>query len=108
MLKGLGTAQITAEIVGYQRKGGGLPMHPHGHPDPTTLINMGLYDPNEHWANSQSNYIHGGQRPNTIMRDLQGVSNQIPQWAWLVAGTLFVGAGIYYYNAEAKKKKTRR
>ena len=107
MLKGLGAAQITAEIVGFQRKGAGLPMHPHGHPDPTTLINMGLYDPNEHWSKAQLNYIQGGSRPNSFTRDLQGVSNQIPQWAWLAAGVVFAGVGIYFYNKEANKKRRR-
>lgn len=105
MLQGLGTAQITAEIVGFQRKGEGLPMHPHGHPDPTTLINMGLYDPSGEWKNSQLSYIQGGSRPNTFGRDLQGVSNQLPQWAWIAAGVLFTGLGIYAYNKSSKKKK---
>ena len=104
MLQGLGAAQITADIVGYQRQGSGLPMHPHGHPDPTTLINIGLYDPDEEWPNAQYNYIHHNKEPSTLVRDLQGVSNQIPQWAWVAAGALLVGLGIYTYVRESKKR----
>lgn len=94
MLIGIGAAQATADLVSYQRTGSGLPMYPHGHPDPSTMINMGLYDPNNFWSEPQKQYLDGGQKPSTVLRDLQGVSNQVPQWAWLTAGGLLVLLGL--------------
>ena len=41
MLIGLGAVQSAAEratLVAYQQRSGKLPMSPHGHPDPNTLI----------------------------------------------------------------------
>jgi hypothetical protein len=94
MLIGIGAAQTVADLVSYQRTGSGLPMFPHGHPDPATMINMGAYSPDSFWTEGQKRYLEGGQRPSTLLRDLQGVSNQIPRWAWLAAGGAFVLLGI--------------
>jgi disulfide bond formation protein DsbB len=105
MLIGIGAAQSTAELVEFQRTGRGMPMHPHGHPDPSTTISMGLYDPAQHWPQDQLAYISGGPRPSTFKRDLQGVSNQIPQWAWLVAGGAFIVLGIMSFRKSSKRKK---
>lgn len=106
MFRGVGETASVAELVEYQRSGGGqLPMYPHGHPDPVTLINQGAYSPDEMWTNDQFNYIHHGMKPSSFVRDLQGVSNQIPQWAWLVTGTLLLGLGVYTYVQASKKRK---
>lgn len=99
MLFGLGAVQSTAEIVGFQRTQqvapGGWPMRPHGHPDPSTLIMMGAYDPNTMWPD---------HAPSPLFRDVQAVSNQVPQWAWLVAGGALVIIAAVLYNKEKKSK----
>lgn len=87
----LGAAN-TAELVTYQQKGSALPMFPHGHPDPATLVSQGLYDPAVHWT----------EKPSALRRDLQGVSNSIPQWAWLSFGGLFLVLGIVAYRRQRK------
>lgn len=94
MLIGIGAVQTTADLVSYQRTGSGLPMYPHGRPDPATLINMGFYDPQNLWSPAQKQYLSGGKKPSTILRDLQGVSNQVPQWTWLAAGGVLVVLGL--------------
>lgn len=103
MLIGIGAVRTTAELVDFQRiaSGKGMTIHPHGHPDPTTMITLGVYNPEEHWTNAQRDYISGGSRPSTLGRDLQGVSNQIPQWAWLLAGGTLLALG---YLSFRKKK----
>lgn len=98
MLVGIGAAQNTADLVEYQRTGNGMPMHPHGHPDPATLINLGVYDPADHWTPAQLRYLQSGKKTSTLVRDLQGVSNQIPQWAWLTAGGFFILLGILAFQ----------
>ncbi len=99
MLFGLGAVQSTAEIVGFQRSQevlpGGWPMRPHGHPDPSTLITMGAYDPSSMWPN---------YKPASIVRDAQTISNQVPQWIWLAAGGVLLVAAVVAYNKEKKKR----
>jgi len=81
-------------------------MDPHGHPDPTTMINRGRYNPLEEWPRRQVQYLEGGPKPGTFFRDLQGVSNQVPRWAWLVSGGAFLlFATVAYRNH--KKGKSR-
>jgi hypothetical protein len=101
MLIGISAVQATADLVSYQRTGSGLPMYPHGRPDPATLINMGFYDPATMWSDSQKRYLEGGPKPSSLLRDLQGVSNQIPQWVWLAAGGTLLVLGLM-----AMRKKT--
>lgn len=110
MLVGIGGVQSAAEkaaLVAFQQSGTGpLPMAPHGHPDPNTLINMGKYDPMEHWPNSQVQYLTTGQEPGTFLRDLSGVSNQVPRWAWFAVGGVFlVLSGLSYRKHRKQKKK---
>ena len=105
MLIGIGAAQNTADLVEFQRTGSGMPMYPHGHPDPATMISMGLYDPTQHWPQDQLAYLSGGPRPSTFRRDLQGASNQIPQWAWLAAGGVLVALGLLSLRKPSKRKK---
>lgn len=114
MLIGLGGVQSAAEratLVAYQQKSGKLPMSPHGHPDPNTLINMGKYDPMDHWPSSQVKYLTNGDKASTFMRDLAGVNNQVPQWAWFVlGGTCLLLSGFAYrrHRKENPKKKKRK
>lgn len=82
----------TADLVVYQQKKKGAAIHPHGHPDPATLVDMGTYRPEEYWPEEQLEYVRGGSKPSTFFRDLQGVSNQVPQWIWLTVG----GATLAY------------
>lgn len=111
MLIGLGAVQSAAEratLVAYQQRSGKLPMSPHGLPDPNTLINQGAYDPMENWPDSQVSYLQNGDKPGTFMRDLSGVNNQVPQWAWFVlSGTCLLLAGLAYrrYKKEGKSGK---
>lgn len=114
MLIGLGAVQSAADratLVSYQQRSGKLPMSPHGHPDPNTLINQGVYDPMDHWPDSQVRYIEDGDKTGTFMRDLAGVNNQVPQWAWLVlSGTCLILAGLAYrrHKKEGKSGKKRK
>jgi len=75
-----------------------LQMYATGEPDPATLINSGYYDPLEAMPSSWRQYVQGGQAPGTFWRDLGVASNQVPQWAWLFMGVLFVGLGYYVHR----------
>lgn len=103
------TAKQVASLVSFQQSGqGDLPMHPHGHPDPNTLINMGEYEPLSHWPSAQQKFVTNGDKPGTFFRDLGTVNNQVPQWAWLVlSGTFGVVAYLSYRNHKKSKKKAR-
>ena len=105
MLIGIGAVPQTAtQLVDFQRTQSTLPMFPHGHPDPATLINAGAYNPHDEWSRDELAYIEGGAAPSSFGRDLQGVSNQIPQWVWLTAGGLFAILTIWAYRVESKEK----
>jgi hypothetical protein len=97
-------AASTVDLVSYQSKSpaSAMPMYPHGHPDPATLVSQGLYDPLAQWSSKQSDYLRGGSAPSTIRRDLQGISNSVPQWAWLSLGGLFLVMGIVAYRRQRK------
>jgi hypothetical protein len=103
------TADQVARLVNFQQaQGGPLPMIPHGHPDPNTLINMGQYDPLESWPSSQRDFIQNGEKPGTFFRDMRTVNNQVPQWAWLVlAGTFSLLAYLSYRNHRKQQKRRR-
>ena len=110
MLIGLGAVQTAAEkaaLVVYQQRQGKLPMTPHGHPDPNTLINMGKYDPIDHWPSSQVQYLTNGEKPGTFLRDLSGVNNQVPQWAWLVLGGTCLLLSGFAFNRHRKESKNK-
>lgn len=105
-LLGLSADQV-AQLVAFQTSGQGqLPMIPHGHPDSNTLVNMGQYDPMEHWPTSQIDYVQDGDKPGTFLRDLGTVNNQVPQWGWfVVAGTFGLLAYLSYRNHKKSKRK---
>jgi hypothetical protein len=79
-------------------------MYPTGRPDPATLINLGYYDPIEQLTSSQRAYLEGTGEQGTFWRDLATASNQVPRWAWVVLGALFVGMGYMAYRNAPKKK----
>ena len=113
MLVGLGAVQSASDkaaLVQFQNSGKGpLPMIPHGHPDANTLINQGVYDPLESWPNSQVTYLSGGEKPGTFLRDLAGVNNQIPRWAWFtMGGVSLVFAGLAYRRHRKENKKSKK
>jgi len=112
MLIGLGAVQSAADkaqLIEFQSRGGGLPMLPHGHPDPATLINMGRYTPLEHWPESQVAYLSGGEHPSTFGRDVSGVFNQVPRWGWFaLGGTFLVLSGLAYRRHKKTKKKSSK
>jgi hypothetical protein len=90
-------------MTAYQAsKVGPLPMLPHGHPDPPTLINLGYYDPVDELPADQRRYVEGGDKPGTFFRDLGTASNQVPQWAWIVMGIGLIAFGYYTYRQATK------
>ena len=109
-LQGL-SADQTAKLVGFQKANAGpLPMHAHGHPDANTLINMGQYDPTEHWPSAQQDFLAGGERPGTFFRDLGTVNTQVPQWAWFTLAGAFTLFAVMAYRTHQKgqRKKKKR
>lgn len=110
MLVGIGAVQTAAEkaaLVAFQQSGrGSLPMSPHGHPDANTMINQGAYDPMDHWPSSQVEFLTTGEKPGTFLRDLSGVGNQVPRWAWFTVGGVFVVLGIFAYRRHRQEKKS--
>lgn len=109
MLVGLGAAQTAAQkaaLVSFQQSNQGpFPMSPHGHPDSNTLINQGQYDPMELWPSSQVDFLTQGEQPGTFLRDLRGIDNQVPRWAWFTAGGVFLLLGTLAYRRHRKAKK---
>lgn len=108
-LGALGAAQTAAQkaaLVSFQQSNKGpFPMSPHGHPDANTLINQGIYDPLDLWPSSQVEYVTQGEEPGTFFRDLQGVNNQVPRWAWFTMGGVFLVLGGLAYRRHRKAKK---
>lgn len=104
-MRGLGKS---ASMVSFQAAAGvgAYRMDPHGHPDPTTMINQGRYDPLEQWPRRHTQYlVDGGEKPGTFFRDLQGVSNQVPRWAWFVtSGTFLIFGAVAYRNHKKAKR----
>lgn len=104
-LTGLSAKEV-AGLVTFQASGKGqYPMLPHGHPDSNTLINKGDYDPKSHWPSSVNKFLDTGDRPSSFFRDLAGVNNQVPRWAWFVLGGTFVVLGGMSYRQHRKSKK---
>lgn len=89
-----------AAISTYQgRNQGALRMHVTGTPDPATLINLGYYDPLKELPRKQAAFLAGeGAQPTTLWRDLATLSNQVPQWIWLLLGAGMVGIGYYVHR----------
>jgi hypothetical protein len=99
-------AQTMASMTVFQDSGqGALAMYPTGQPDPATLINLGYYDPIEDMPRKQRDYLEGGERPSTFLRDLGTASNQVPQWIWIALGVFFTGLAYYTYRKRQKKGK---
>jgi hypothetical protein len=94
-----------AALSTYQGRGKGeLKMHVTGVPDPATLINLGYYDPLLDLPRRHSDFLAGRQdAPTTFWRDLASMSNQVPQWIWIVAGVGMVGVGVYVYRQNQKE-----
>jgi hypothetical protein len=57
---------------------------------------------------SQVAFLKGGARPGTFFRDLQGVSNQVPRYVWLLGGATCLGGAAYLVYKQRKGKKGRR
>jgi len=53
-------------------------------------------------------FLKGGSRPGTFLRDLQGMSNQVPRYVWLLGGVACVGSAAYLAYRQRKGKKGRR
>lgn len=89
-----------AAISTYQgRNQGELSMHVTGTPDPATLINLEYYDPLKELPRKQAKFLAGERdQPTTLWRDLATLSNQIPQWVWLLLGGGLIGIGYYAYR----------
>lgn len=103
----LGAFKNHNEIAKFQREDNDIQTHPHGHPDPSTLIGMKLYNPDQSWPRKQQKYILTGKKPGQLARDLQGASNQVPQWVWVAAGVFFLGYGIYSFKSKKSRKSNR-
>jgi hypothetical protein len=87
----------------YQgRNQGELEMHVTGVPDPATLINLGYYDPLDELPRRHAQYLAGTKKPSTIWRDMATLSNQVPQWIWIVAGAGMVAIGYYVHRKNEK------
>ena len=107
-LQGLDASQM-AELVEFQQaQQGPYPMIPHGHPDANTLINMGQYDPIEHWPTAQRDFVETGEKSGTFFRDLGTVNNQIPQWTWLVLAGSFTFFAAMSYRTHTKSQREKR
>lgn len=91
--------------VAYQSSGEGfLRMDPSAHIDPPTLINVGYYNPLDELPEKQRDYLAGGERPGTFMRDIGTAINQVPRWGWAVgAGVFYMMAYMSYSRGSAKK-----
>jgi len=75
-------------LTKYQA-GHGLPQT--GLPDPPTAIAAGLYP------------VPAYEAPSTVWRDLAGLSNQVPRWAWVGIAVVGIGiAGVSYYQANKR------
>jgi hypothetical protein len=100
------TATLQA-IATYQgRSGQPLEMHVTGVPDPATLINLGYYDPVSELPRRQADYLAGNtEPPMTFWRDTATISNQVPQWIWIVAGAGMLGVGYYIYRKNRREEK---
>lgn len=86
-------------LLSYQGTKGTWPMSPSGHPDPPTLANLGQIDPVGSLDSAWHAYVTGtGSKPSSFGRDLAASSNQIPRWAWLTVGALFVGVGFWTWH----------
>lgn len=96
-----------AAVAAYQGSGRGeLDMHVTGLPDPATLINLGYYDPLDELPARQVDFLLGRTtEPSTIWRDTATMSNQVPQWIWIVFGGVFVGTGYYLYRRNRREAK---
>jgi hypothetical protein len=93
-----------AAISTYQgRQGGELEMHITGSPDPATLINLGYYNPVDELPRRYASFLEGStDQPSTLGRDLATLSNQVPQWIWIVSGIGMLGVGYYIYRRNKK------
>lgn len=99
-----------AALSTYQgRQHGELAMHITGSPDPATLINLGYYDPIDELPRRHADFLAGrSDQPSTLGRDLATLSNQVPQWVWIVLGTGMFGVGYYIYRRNRKTGKGDR
>lgn len=89
-------------IAAFQASHKGLV--PTGHPDVPTLVMLGYYDPIAQLPPRWAGYVKGdNEKPGTFGRDLGSASNQAPQWAWLVAGAVFLGVGYWTWRKSQKK-----
>ena len=81
-----------------------FPMSPTGQPDPPTLVNLDYYDPLEQLNPNWAAYVDGKrEKPGTFGRDLAGVSNTVPQWAWIATGIVLLGLGYFSWRQSRKK-----
>jgi hypothetical protein len=100
-------AATLAALARFQGQDGGeLKMHVTGVADPATLINLGYYDPMDELPRKQAQYLAGDRdQPTTFWRDTATLSNQVPQWIWIVAGVAMTGFGYWVYRRNKKREK---
>jgi hypothetical protein len=99
----------TMGAIGPFQASGGRPlrMYATGQPDPATLINAGYYDPLEYMPRGWREYVQGGSAPGTFWRDLGVANSQIPQWAWLTLGVMFMGFGYYIHRKRKRRARAK-
>ena len=92
-------------VVAYQGSGDGfLPMDASAHVSPAALINIGYYNPLQELPSEQGDYLRGGERPSTVVRDLSSALNQIPRWGWAVGCVGFSALAYSSYKSRKRKK----
>lgn len=92
-------------VLAFQQRGKGTyPMDPHGHPDPATLLNIGYYAPGDIFPARWEDYLEGGEKPGTFMRDIDTAIDQVPRWVW---GTMGAAFGIFAWMAWRTDRKAR-
>jgi hypothetical protein len=76
-------------ILAYQHRTGQYPMDAHGHPDPMTLVNLGYYAPADIFTPPWADYLAGGSKPGSFVRDIETAIDQVPRWAWITVAASF-------------------
>lgn len=96
-------------ILSYQTSGKGqIPMRATGHPDPSTLANLGYFDPKEVFTHRWAEYLDGGEKPGTFTRDLRTAIDQVPRWAWGTLAGAFTVFAVLAYRTDRKREKGSR
>jgi hypothetical protein len=93
-------------LLAFQSAGHGqYPMDAHGHPDAATLANLGYYATGDIFPQPWVDYLGGGAKPGTFVRDIETAIDQVPRWAW---ATVAVSFGLFAYMSWRGDKKRAR